>query len=147
MVESMIGAAPQYTSRRGEDSQKYLQAFKDKADYDNLRKRFGKEKWHGKTIKALADAVGMKALYDSFYKETSAIAHGDAFVTLSYKNGAWGLGKDVGSWSSYCEAALDFSLVAMSMLYHRTVHKLELPFVSDVEAVMGRLVQKGLLSL
>ena len=147
VTESMIAADPHHASMLGVDSQGYLQAFKDKADYDNLKKRFGKEKWHGKTIKALAEAVGMKALYDSFYKETSAIAHGDAYVTLSYKNGAWGLGKDVRSCSRYCESALNFSFIAVGMLYHRAVHKLKLPFVRDVEALMGRLMQKGLLKL
>jgi len=125
---------------------KYLQAFKTKADYDNLKKRFGRGKWHGKSIGTLADGCGMKALYDSFYKETSAITHGDAFITLSYKNGAWGLTRDVHSWSAYCDMALDFSFTAMGTLYHRAVHKLKLPFVSDVHAVLGRLVQKGLLN-
>jgi hypothetical protein len=144
VAESMIGADPQYTTTLGVDSQKYLQAFKRKADYDILKKRFGKEKWHGKTIKTLADAVGMRVLYDSFYKETSAIAHGDAFVTLSYKNGAWGLEKDVRSWSSYCDAALDFSFGAVGTLYHRAVYKLRLPFVSDIQSLTDRLIEKGL---
>lgn len=124
---------------------KYLQAFKTKADYDNLKKRFGRDKWHGKTIKGLADACGMKKLYDSFYKEASAIAHGDAFITLSYKDGAWGLARDVRSWSNYCDIAVDFSFTAMATLYHRSVYKLNLPFVSDVRAVVGRLIQKGLI--
>lgn len=146
VVESMIKADPAYASSLSVDPQKYLLEFRRKADYDVLKKQFGKEKWHGKTIKGLADAVGMKSLYDSFYKETSAIAHGDAFVTLSYKNGAWGLKKDVRSWSSYCEAALDFSFLAMCTLYHRAVYKLGLPFVGDVQAVTGRLKQKGLIN-
>jgi hypothetical protein len=146
VAESMLSIDPNHTSTLGVDPKKYLQAFKVKADYDNLKKRFGKEKWHGhKSIKALADSAGMKTLYDSFYKETSAIAHGDAFATISYKNGAWGLEKDVRSWSTYCGAALDFSFISMAMLYHRAVHKLGLPFVSDVRAVMGRLMQKGLI--
>jgi hypothetical protein len=47
-------------------SPEYLQAFRAKADYDNVRKRFGNNKWHGKSIKTLVENVGMKALYDSF---------------------------------------------------------------------------------
>jgi hypothetical protein len=89
----------------------------------------------------------MRTLYDSFYKETSAIAHGDAFGTISYKNGTWGLETDVRSWSSYCEAALDFSFLAISTLYHRAVYKLGLPFVQDVQVLMGRLRQNGLIEL
>ena len=87
----------------------------------------------------------MKALYDGFYKETSAIVHGDAFAMLRYRNGAWGLERDVRSWSPYCDMALDFSFVAMGSLYHSAVYKLNLPFVKDVQAVMDRLKQKGLL--
>jgi hypothetical protein len=134
VIESMPGADPVY-----------LQALKTKGDYDNLKKRFGREKWHGKNIKSLAEACGMKVLYTSFYKEASAITHGDSFITLSYKNGAWGLARDVRSWSSYCEMALDFSFTAMAMLYHRAVFKLKLPFVRDVQAALGRLKQKGLI--
>ena len=67
----------------------YLQAFRVKADYDNLKKHFGRNKWHGKNIKQLVESTGMKALYDSFYKEASAISHGDAFITLGYKQGKW----------------------------------------------------------
>jgi hypothetical protein len=135
LLQSTPGADPEY-----------LQAFKTKADYDNLKKRFGRGKWHGKkSIGALADACGMKVLYDSFYKETSAITHGDAFITLSYKNGAWGLTRDIHSWSAYCDMALDFSFTAMGTLYRHAVYKLQLPFVRDVQAVLGRLVQKELL--
>ncbi|MGB2678445.1 MAG: DUF5677 domain-containing protein [Candidatus Acidiferrum sp.] len=134
VIESTPGADPQY-----------LQAFKTKADYDNLKKRFGRDKWHGKSIKILADDCGMKILYDSFYKEASAISHGDSFITLRYKNGAWELTRDIHSWSSYCEMALDFSFTAMGTLYHRAVYKLKLPFLNDVQAVLGRLKQKGLL--
>jgi hypothetical protein len=136
VVEAMPGMDP-----------KHVQAFKTKADYDNLKKRFGREKWHGQTVKKLADTFGMKMLYDSFYKETSAITHGDAYITLGYKKGVWGLSKDASSWSSYCDMAVDFSFTGMATLYHRAVHKLKLPFVSDVQAVMGRLSQKGLLRL
>jgi hypothetical protein len=124
---------------------KYMEAFKLKADYDNLKKRFGREQWHGKSIRALADACGMKVLYDSFYKECSAVVHGDAFVTLSYKGSAWGLSRDIQGWSSYCDMAMDFSYTAMATLYHRAVHRLKLPFERDVHASMGRLMQKGLL--
>jgi hypothetical protein len=125
----------------------FVRAFKTKADYDNLKKRFSREKWHGKSIKALAADGGMTVLYESFYKETSAIAHGDAFVTLNYKNGAWGFGRDVRSWSNYCDAAMDFSFTAIATLYHRAVHRLKLPFVTDAQALTGRLMQKGLLKL
>lgn len=148
VVESMIESDPQYASSLSVDPQKYLREFRKKADYDTLKKRYGNGKWHGnKSIKELADTVGMKSLYSSFYKETSAIAHGDAFATISYKNGVWGLQKDVSNWSSYCEAALDFSFLAMSTLYHRAVYKLKLPFINDVQALMGRLIQKGLINL
>jgi Family of unknown function (DUF5677) len=122
----------------------FLQALKVKADYENLKNRFGREKWHGKKIWALADACGMKALYNSFYREASAIVHGDAFVTLRYTEGAWGFSRDVQSWSSYCDMAMAFSYTVMATLYHRAVHKLNLPFVSDTQALMGRLMQKGL---
>jgi len=125
---------------------RHLQALKTKANYDILKKRFGGKKWHGKNVKTLAEACGMSVLYESFYKETSAIAHGDAFITLSYKDGAWGLGRDIRSWSSYCDMSLDFSFAAMATLYHRAVHRLRLPFVSDVQALMDRKVQKGLLT-
>ena len=148
VVESMTQATSEISMPRvPRPDAKYLQALRAKSDYDNLKKRFGRDKWHGKSIKALAEVVGMSALYDSFYKETSAITHGDAYITLGYKDGAWRFSKDVRSWSSYCEAALDFSLVCMGTLYHRAVHKLKLPFVPDIQAVMGRLIQKGLLRL
>jgi hypothetical protein len=147
VAESMIAADPQYASTLGVDSQKYLEAFRKKADYDVLRKRFGKEKWHGKSVKGLADAAGMKSVHQFFYKEASAIAHGDAFATISYRNGAWGLEKDVRDWSRYCEAALDFSLLSMSSLYHRAVYGLNLPFVEDIKSLMARLKQKGMLDL
>ncbi|MEE8113848.1 MAG: DUF5677 domain-containing protein [Nitrososphaerales archaeon] len=127
--------------------QKYLAAFKQKANYDNLKKHFGREKWHGKTIRGLAEAAGMANIYESFYKEASSIAHGDSYVSLGYHDRKWQFSKDVRSWSSYCEASLTFSFLLMANLYHRTVHKLKLPYVRDVQAVMGRLIQKGLVSL
>jgi len=148
IAESMIETDPHYATSLGVDPQKYLREFRIKADYDTLKKRYANAKWHGnQSIKTLADAVGMQNLYKSFYKETSAIAHGDSYATISYKNGVWGLQKDVRSWSSYCEAAMDFSFLAMSTLYHRSVYKLRLPFVSDIQALMGRLDQKGLINL
>lgn len=126
---------------------RYLQAFRTKADYDSVKKRFGKDKWHGRSIKGLVEAVGMKALYDSFYKEASAISHGDAYITLGYKQGRWQFSKDIHSWSRYGEMAMDFSFVSMGMLYHRAVHKLKLPFLPDIQAVIGRLIQRGLFTL
>jgi len=126
---------------------RYLQAFRTKADYDNVKKHFGKDKWHGKSIKLLVQAVGMEALYGSFYKEASAITHGDAYITLGYKQGRWQFSKDVRSWNHYGDVAIDFSFASMGTLYHRAVHKLKLPFVPDIQAVMGRLMQKGLLKL
>jgi hypothetical protein len=124
-----------------------LRAFRTKADYDSVKKRFGRDKWHGKSIKALVEAVGMGALWGGFYKEASAIAHGDAYITLGYKEGRWQFSKDVRNWSSYGEAAMDFSLVSMGMLYHRAVHELKLPLLPDIQAVMGHLIQRGLITL
>lgn len=124
-----------------------LQAFRTKADYDTVKKRFGRDKWHGKGIKALVEAVGMEALYDSFYKEASAIAHGDAYITLGYKQGRWQFSKDIRSWSRYGEVAIDFSFVGMGMLYHRAVHKLNLPFLPDIQALMCRLIKRGFMTL
>jgi hypothetical protein len=125
--------------------EKYLEAFKQKADYDRLKRHFGQSKWHGKTIKGLAESAGMKQLYQSFYKEASSIAHVDSFVTLGYKRGKWGFSKDVRAWSNYGDTALVFSFMTMAILYHKTVHSLELPFVRDIHAVMGRLVDRGLI--
>lgn len=128
--------------------EKYLRAFKQKADYDNSKKRLGRNKWHGqKTVKKLAEQVGMEKLYESFYKESSSIVHGDSYVSLGYKRGKWGFSKDVTSWSNYGEAALTFSFISEAILYHKTVHGLQLPFVRDIQAVMGRLLQKGLIKL
>ena len=126
--------------------QGYLAAFKQKADYDRLKKRFGREKWHRKSIKGLAEAVSMQKLYDSFYKEASSIAHGDSFVTLGFHSGCWQLSKDVRSWTHYCETSLEFSFLLIANLYHRAVHKLKLPYVTETQAVMGRLSQRGFLS-
>lgn len=126
--------------------QKYLQALRQKADYDTLKKRLGHNKWHGqKTVKGLSELIGMKKLYQSFYKESSSIAHGDSYVTLGYKRGDWRFSKDVRSWSKYREAALDFSFLSVAILYHKTVHSLKLPLVEDIHAVMGRLAEKGLI--
>jgi hypothetical protein len=127
--------------------QKYLAAFKQKADYDNLKKHFGREKWHGKKIRGLVEAAGMEKLYESFYKEASSIAHGDSYVSLGYRDGVWKFAKDVKSWSHYGETSLTFSLLLMANLYHRTVYKLELPYAPDVQAVMGRLIHKKLVIL
>ncbi len=127
--------------------QEYLEAFKQKADYASLKKRFGRDKWHGKSVKALAEAAGMKALYESFYKEASSIAHGDCYVTLGYERGQWRFSKDVRSWSSYCEVSLVFSYLLMATLYHKAVHSLKLPFVLDIQAVMGHLTKRGLVKL
>jgi hypothetical protein len=127
--------------------QKYLEAFRQKASYDMLKKRLGHNKWHGQSVKGLAEQIGMRKLYHSFYKESSSIAHGDSYVTLGYKGGDWRFSKDVRSWSKYREAALDFSFTSVAILYHKTVHSLRLPLVEDIHAVMGRLVQKGLLKL
>lgn len=127
--------------------QRYLPAFKQKADYDKLKKHLGKEKWHRKTIRGLVEAVGMQKLYGSFYKEASSIAHGDLFVTLGFHTGRRQLSRDVRSWSQYCETSLIFSFLLITNLYHRTVHKLKLAYVPDIQAVMGRLTQRGFLSL
>ena len=125
--------------------QKYLAAFKQKADYDRLKKYFDKEKWHRKSVRGLAEAVGMQKLYGSSYKEASSIAHGDSFVTLGFHDGHWQLSKDVRCWTHYCETSLIFSFLLIANLYHRTVHKLRLPYASEIQAMMGRLTQRGLL--
>ncbi len=124
----------------------FVAALKEKSKYDSLKKRFGGRKWHGTSVKGLAQAAGMDALYESFYKETSAISHGDSFITLSYRSGAWRLSKDVRSWGD-CEMALPFSFLLIANLYHRTVYGLKLPFVRDVQAMMGRLMARGLITL
>jgi hypothetical protein len=125
--------------------EKYLKAFRQKADYDRLKKHFGQNKWHGKTVKRLAENAGMSQLYQSFYKEASSIAHVDSFVTLGYKKEKWGFSKDVRAWSNYGDTALVFSFMTMAILYHKTVHGLDLPFARDIQAVLGRLAQKGLI--
>ncbi|MEA2203373.1 MAG: hypothetical protein QOE77_149 [Blastocatellia bacterium] len=125
--------------------EEYLEAFKQKADYDRLKRHFGQNKWHGKTIKRLADSAGLNQLYHSFYKEASSIAHVDSFVTLGYKRGKWGFSKDVRAWSNYGDTALVFSFMSMAILYHKTVHSLELPLLKDIHAVMGRLAERGLI--
>lgn len=127
--------------------QDYIQALMDKADYYNIKKRFGSGKWHGTSIKGLAEAGKMEGLYRSFYKETSSIAHGDSYMTLGYKGGAWELSKDVSDWSHYCEVSLEFSYLLMSTLYHKAVHSLKLPFVGDIQALMGHLIRKGVVQL
>jgi hypothetical protein len=124
---------------------KFLSAFKLQADYDRLKKHFGREKWHRKRIKELVEAVGMQRLYGSFYKEASSIAHGDSFISLGFHGGRWQLSGDVHSWSHYCETSVIFSLLLMANLYYRAVHKLKLPFVSDIDAVISRLKQKGMM--
>jgi hypothetical protein len=126
---------------------KYLAAFRREADYDKLKKHFGHETWYGGSIRRLVEAAGMDKLYESFYKEASSIAHGDSFVTLAYHYGRWQFSGDVRTWSRYCETSLTFSFLLMANLYHRTVHKLKLPYVPDVQAVMGRLTQKKLVIL
>jgi hypothetical protein len=125
--------------------EKYLKAFRQKADYDRLKKHFGQNKWHGKSVRRLAENAGMNQLYQSFYKEASSIAHVDSFVTLGYKKGKWGFSKDVRSWSDYGDTALVFSFMTIAILYHKAVHTLELPFVRDIQAVLGRLAEKGLI--
>jgi hypothetical protein len=127
--------------------QRCLAALKKKADYDNLKKHFGGDKWHGRNIRGLVEAAGMEKLYGSFYKEASSIAHGDSYVTLGYRHGRWQFSKDIRTWTRYCQTSLTFSLLLMANLYHRTVHKLKLPYVPDVQAVMGRLIQKKLVIL
>jgi len=127
--------------------EKFLKALRQKADYDNLKMRFGRDKWHGMSVKRLARSAKLERLYESFYKESSSIAHGDSYVTLGYKSGKWQFSKDVRTWSSYCDSALVFSFLSMAILYHKAVHSLNLPFRRDIEAVMGRLLQKGLITL
>lgn len=127
--------------------QKYVAALKRQADYDSLKEHFGRGKWHGKTVRGLMEAAGMERLYETFYKESSSIAHGDSYVTLGYHRGTWEVSKDVRSWTHDCKMALEFSFLLMANLYHRAVHKLKLPYVRDVQAVMGRLMQRGLVIL
>lgn len=124
----------------------YLKMFKQKADYDRLKAHFRHRKWHGASVKGLAESAGMKSLYMSFYKEASSIAHVDSFVTLGYKKGEWGFSKDVRAWSKYCDSALVFSFMCIAILYHKTVYSLNLPFSKDTKAIIGRLIQKGLIS-
>lgn len=124
--------------------QKSLQGFRQKANYDTIKKRLGHNKWHGQSVKKLAEQTGLEELYKSFYKEASSIAHGDSYVTLGHK-GEWRFSKDVRSWSKYRETALDFSFMSVAILYYKTVHSLRLPLVKDIHAVMGRLAQKGLI--
>lgn len=126
--------------------QEYLQIFRQKIGYDELKNRLGYN-WHGQTVKKIAELIGAKELYRSFYKEASSIAHGDSYVSLGYNKGEWRFSKDVRSWSKYRETAVVFSFMSMAILYHKTVHTLKLPLVEDINAVMGRLVQKGLIRL
>jgi hypothetical protein len=136
--------AYEVTEALGAES-KFLSAFKQQTDYDRLKKHFGREKWHRKNIKELVEAVGMQRLYGSFYKEASSIAHGDSFITLGFHGGRWQLSGDVHRWSHYCETSVIFSLLLMVNLYHSAIHNLKLPFVSDIDVVISRLRQKGMM--
>ncbi len=98
-------------------SDEYLKAFDSVADYESLRDRFGKQGWHGTTVKGLVEEVGMGDLYKTFYKEASSIAHGDSFVTLRYKNATWQLTRGIDEWRPYVETALRFALTLMTLLY------------------------------
>ncbi len=127
--------------------EKYLKAFKEKSEYDKLEKKLGRNKWHGTTVRGLAESLKLGPLYDSFYKESSSIAHGDSYATLGYKSGRWQFSKDVRSWSKYCEVALTFSFLSMAILYHKVVHSLNLPLRNDIEAVLYELLSVRVLVL
>jgi hypothetical protein len=126
-------------------NQPYLAAFSKHADYPSLIGRFGRKSWHGKDVRSIVEEADMVRLYSSFYKEASSVAHGDSFPLLGFKNGKWHLNKDVRNWSTYCEASLTFTYVQMAILYQFTVTWLKLPFDRDLDALKGRLIQKGLL--
>jgi hypothetical protein len=63
-----------------------------KLEYDAIKARLGKKKWHGTTIEKLVEASfdtalgpGERSLYKTFYKETSSFAHGDSYAVLCHR--------------------------------------------------------------
>jgi Family of unknown function (DUF5677) len=62
-------------------------------EYKAIKSRMGKKKWHGgRTIEDLVNksqhghvfVPGESGLYKTFYKEASALSHGDSYVFLSH---------------------------------------------------------------
>jgi len=63
-----------------------------KPEYDNLKARFGKRKWHAMTIQKPVErsfdtalGAGETSLYETFYKEASSFAHGDSYAVLRHR--------------------------------------------------------------
>lgn len=54
-----------------------------------IKLRFKSKPWHRKTIKQLAEIVGLEKAHRVFYQDASSAAHADATKTLSYGSRGW----------------------------------------------------------
>ncbi len=89
-----------------------------KSEYEVLNKEYKKQNWHQKSVKDLAAQAGFEQLYRTFYKEASAIAHGDSFVLLRRRHfKSWDLAITPERFARYIEIAARFSYLMMATLF------------------------------
>jgi len=107
---------------------------------DIARQSAGDEKWHGQQISKLAIQAGLEDIYESFYKESSSIAHGDPSLTLAKEGKRFQLINDARIRNNYCDAALAFSLVCIASLYKNAVQTLKLTPAKTIELLERQLL-------
>ena len=105
---------------------------KFKLAYERVKPKFQHfEKWHRKDIRTLAKDVGLGDLYDTFYKLTSSIAHGDALTAIMEAGVAWNR-VDSTIDTHYCDITLDAVYMLMAMLYESVAKCLGLGCEADL---------------
>ena len=75
---------------------RYLQAFRAKADYDNVKKRFGRDKWHGKSLRRWSKPSGWKHSTTRFTKRHQ-------LSRTATRTSRWATSKADGSFLRTCE--------------------------------------------
>jgi hypothetical protein len=104
--------------------ERFLQ--RNRAEYERLAPKFRKKGkndvgfWFKRSIaRLLKDELGLNAY--PYYREASSVAHGDAYIGMSYTNGAWIFSAksgqelaqiDLGIWIGYYLTALSMLRVA-----------------------------------
>jgi len=114
-VGSAMGAGPHWLAAQ-------------RTEYDAIKTRMGKKKWHGGTsIENLVNQSqhglvllpGESGLYKTFYKEASSLSHGDSYVFLAHTpEVGWQLRFDETDRASWGTRGLSLSYQVLTATLH-----------------------------
>jgi hypothetical protein len=119
------------------------------AEYDTIRSRMGKRKWHGgRTIEDLINKsqhgqvleIGESGLYKTFYKEASSLSHGGSYVFLSHTLGnGWQLTFDKTDTTTWGVRGLNLAYQVLAATLHTVQDAMGMNLDQEFQALIPRL--------